>query len=76
MAIATGEIDGSSGWRDRDSDRIVARATVRLHQLAEGEVLAGWHHLRPCEARSHDGMDLTADEAQSWTPPWKRCGGP
>eukprot|EP00892_Ulva_mutabilis_P005506 jgi/Ulvmu1/3327/UM155_0010.1 len=72
VAVASGDIDGASGWRDRDSDRILARTTIRLHQLAEGEVLAGWHRLRPREARSQDGMDLAADDNFPWTPTWQR----
>lgn len=76
VAVAAGDIEGSSGWRDRDSDRILGRATLRLHQLEEGEVLCGWHHLRAREARTQDGMDLSAAAAGRWVPPWKRCAPP
>lgn len=63
-------------WRDRDNPKVAARTTVHLHSLAEGEVLEGWHKLRPRETRQQDGMNLSADERHAWAPPWRKCAHP
>eukprot|EP00892_Ulva_mutabilis_P003576 jgi/Ulvmu1/1590/UM111_0018.1 len=73
VAIGLSDISAHYKWRDRDNAKIAARVTVQLHNLAEGEVLEGWHKLRPRESRQQDGMDLCADERLSWAPPWRKA---
>lgn len=73
VAVGLSDMDSHFKWRDRDNPKIAARTTVNLHSLAEGEVLEGWHKLRPREARAQDGMCLAADERHAWAAPWRKC---
>lgn len=73
VAIAKDEIKNSSEWRNRDNTSIVARTTLNVHDMQEGEVVEGWFRLVPKESRgAHREVELQADPGQNWTPPWER----
>jgi hypothetical protein len=74
VAIGGAGASGAAEWRNRNTSSVRARATIHLHDLAEGEVVTGWFKLLPSDARAHRGVDLTAPPEAPWTPPWLRYG--
>jgi hypothetical protein len=73
VAIANCEIQNSSEWRDRSTASILARASINLHDLKEGELVEGWFCLGPGESqRNGSKVELAPDAGQRWTPPWER----
>lgn len=74
VAIATSDVSNSSSWRGTDNPSVVARTTINLHDLQEGEVVEGWFRLVPGGNRgSSREVEMQADPGQDWTPPWERC---